>query len=179
MHEFFLARKISTILTREPGGTKSGEKIREILFDEEIDKLSATSEVLLNFTARNQHVENLIKPALQENKIVISDRFFDSTYAYQGSAYGFDFELIDQVRKIAIGDFVPDITFLIDLPVELAFERIVDREGNNRYDRLSLDFHKKVREGFLLLAKKNPRIKVLDGTRNMEEIFTEITKFFN
>lgn len=178
LHEFFLSKNIESILTREPGGTKAAEKIREILLDEKIEKLSATSEVLLNFAARNQHVENLIKPALRQKKIVICDRFFDSTYAYQGSAFGFDQKKIDEVKKIAIDDFAPDITFLIDLPVELAFSRIESRKENNRYEKFSADFHQKTRDGFLSLAKKNPRIKLIDGRKNSQEIFEEIVQSF-
>jgi dTMP kinase len=174
LHEFFLAQKIPAILTREPGGTKAGEKIREILIDEKIEKLSAKTELFLNFAARIEHVEKLIKPALAANKIVISDRFFYSTYAYQGSAFGLDENLIDEVKKMAIGDFAPDITFFIDVPVDTAFARIHGRLENNRYEKLGPDFHQKVRDGFLHLAKKNPRIKVIDGAQNPQAIFTEI-----
>jgi len=175
LYEFFLAQKKEVILTREPGGTAAGEKIRAILIDEKIDKLEAKTELLLNFSARLEHVEKLIKPALAANKIVISDRFFDSTYTYQGNGFGLDYNLIDEVRKITIGDFVPDITFLIDVPIEIAFARIEGRDGNNRYEKLGQDFHQKTRQGFLNLAKKNSRIKVIDGSKNSEEIFIEIT----
>lgn len=177
LHEFFLSQKIDAILTREPGGTIVGEKIRAILIDEEIPILEAKTEMLLNFAARLEHVEKVIKPALAQKKIVISDRFFDSTYAYQGSAFGLADEIIDGVRNTAIGDFAPDITFLIDVPLELAFARIEGRIGNNRYEKLGFEFHKKVQEGFLNLAKKNPRIKVIDGTKNIEEISSEIQSF--
>jgi dTMP kinase len=178
LHEFFLSQKLDAILTREPGGTKAGEKIREILIDEKIEKLEAKTELFLNFAARLEHVEKLIKPALAQKKIIISDRFFDSTYAYQGSAFGLDKNLIDEVKKITIGDLSPDITFLIDLPVELAFSRIEGRAGNNRYEKLGLDFHQKVRDGFLNLAKINPRIKVIDGTKSVQEISQIIASFF-
>jgi dTMP kinase len=176
LHEFFLSKKKDAILTREPGGSPAGEKIREILIDEKIPPLAAKTEIFLNFAARLEHVEKLIKPALQAEKIVISDRFFDSTYAYQGNAFGVDKKFIDEVRKMTIGDFAPDITFLIDMPVEAAFKRIEGRKGNNRYEKLGLSFHQKVRDGFLNLAKKNPRLKIIDGTKNPEEIFQQIIK---
>lgn len=176
LHEFFLSQKIDAILTREPGGTPASEKIREILIDEKITKLEAKTELFLNFAARLEHVEKLIKPALKQNKIVISDRFFDSTYAYQGSGFGLDENLIDEVKKITLQNFTPDITFLIDVSVETAFSRIQNRLDNNRYEKLGQDFHEKVRRGFLQLAKKNPRIKVIDGTKTAEEIFTEIIR---
>jgi dTMP kinase len=177
LYEFLLAAKLNVILTREPGGTKASEKIREILIDDEIEKLEAKTELFLNFAARLEHVEKLIKPALAENKIVISDRFFDSTFAYQGSAFGLDSKLIDEVKTMTIGDFAPDITFLIDVPVEHAFARIQNRESNNRYEKLGLDFHQKVRNGFLKLASENQRIVLIDGTKTPKEVFEKITQF--
>ena len=138
--------------------------------------MEAKTELFLNFAARLEHVEKLIKPTLAEEKIVISDRFFDSTYAYQGSAFGLEEKLIDEVRKMAIADFAPDITFLIDVPVEIAFARIQNRPDNNRYEKLGLEFHQKVRQGFLHLAKKNSRIKLIDGTKNPQEVFEEIVQ---
>jgi dTMP kinase len=177
LYEFLLAAKLNVILTREPGGTKASEKIREILIDDEIEKLEAKTELFLNFAARLEHVEKLIKPALAENKIVISDRFFDSTFAYQGSAFGLDSKLIDEVKTMTIGDFAPDITFLIDVPVEHAFARIQNRESNNRYEKLGLDFHQKVRNGFLKLASENQRIVLIDGTKTPQEVFEKITQF--
>jgi dTMP kinase len=174
LHAFFLEKNIDAILTREPGGTFAGEKIREILIDEKIEKLEAKTELFLNFAARLEHVEKLIKPSLAQGKTVISDRFFDSTFAYQGNAFGLDETLIEDVKKMAISDFAPDITFLIDVPVEAAFARIKTRADNNRYEKLGFDFHQKVRDGFLQLAKKNPRIKVINGTKNQQEVFAEI-----
>lgn len=176
LHEFFISQKTPSILTREPGGTKASELIRAILIDENLEKLEAKTELFLNFSARLEHVEKLIKPSLAQGKIVISDRFFDSTYAYQGSAFGLDEKLIDEVKNMTVGSFEPDITFLIDVPVEVAFERIVNRPDNNRYEKLGLEFHQKVRDGFLQLAKKNPRIKKIDGTKDPQEIFAEITQ---
>jgi len=174
MHAFFLEKNIDAILTREPGGTFAGEKIREILIDEKIEKLEAKTELFLNFAARLEHVEKLIKPSLAQGKTVISDRFFDSTFAYQGNAFGLEETLIEDVKKMAISDFAPDFTFLIDVPVETAFARIQTRADNNRYEKLGFDFHQKVRDGFLQLAKKNRRIKVIDGTKNQQEVFVEI-----
>ena len=178
LHAFFLEKNIDAILTREPGGTFAGEKIREILIDEKIEKLEAKTELFLNFAARVEHVEKLIKPSLAQGKTIISDRFFDSTFSYQGNAFGLDETLIEDVKRMAISDFAPDITFLIDVPVEAAFARIQTRADNNRYEKLGFDFHQKVRDGFLQLAKKNPRIKVIDGTKNQQEVFVEIISYF-
>jgi len=179
LHEFFQSKSIDSILTREPGGTKSGELVRAVLLNEEIEKLEAKSELFLNFAARIEHVEKLIKPALAAKKTVICDRFFDSTFAYQGSAFGLGFELVEEVKKTAIGNFSPDITFLIDVPVDVAFKRIETRSDNNRYEKLGLEFHQKVRDGFLLLAKKNPRIKIIDGTKSEAEVFAQILNQLN
>lgn len=179
LYEFLCSKNLQVILTREPGGTLAGEKIRTILLDEEIEKLDAKTELLLNFAARNEHVTKLIKPALSAGKIVICDRFFDSTFAYQGSAFGLDFALIEQIKNLTINDFAPDITFLIDAKVETTFERIKSRSDNNRYEKLGFDFHQKVRSGFLQLAQKNSRIKIIDGENSVDEIFQLILKTLN
>jgi dTMP kinase len=176
LQEFFLQKKIDAILTREPGGCEIAEQIRKILLAEKFNNMQALTEILLNFSARLEHVEQVIKPALKQGKVVICDRFFDSTYAYQGSACGVDFAVIEQIQKITLKDFEPDITFLIDVDVEQAFARINSRIDNNRYEKLGLEFHQKVRSGFLKLADKNQRIKKIDGSQNIEQILLEITK---
>ncbi len=170
LHEFLLTKNYDAIITREPGGVTAAELIRGVLLDENIAKLEAKSEIFLNFAARIEHVEKLIKPSIKAGKIVISDRFFDSTFAYQGFGFGADLALIEKVKNLAIDDFVPDITFLIDVPVELAFARIEGRSTNNRYEKFGKDFHQKTREGFLQMARKNSRIIVIDGTKNIAEI---------
>ena len=179
LYEYFLSKQIDCLLTREPGGSLAGEKIRGILLDEEIDKLSAKSELLLNFAARIEHVEKVIKPALKSAKIVICDRFVDSTFAYQGSAMGIAFEEIEKIQKIAIGEFMPDITFLINVSVDEAFARISARGNNNRYEKLGNEFHQKVYEGFFELAKKNSRINIDDGTQKQQQVFQKILNIIN
>jgi dTMP kinase len=179
LYEYFLSKQIDCLLTREPGGSLAGEKIRGILLDEEIDKLSAKSELLLNFASRIEHVEKVIKPALKSGKIVICDRFVDSTFAYQGSAMGIAFEEIEKIQKIAIGEFMPDITFLINVSVDEAFARISARGNNNRYEKLGNEFHQKVYEGFFELAKKNSRINIVDGTQNQQQVFQKILNIIN
>lgn len=177
LNEYFLNKSQETILTREPGGTKTSEQIREILINNV--NLDAKTELLLNFASRNEHVEKLIKPSLQNNKIVICDRFFDSTYAYQGSAMGIDFALINKIKELTIGNFAPDITFLIDIDVETSLKRLSNRKDNNRYDAFSVNFHQKVRNGFLKIAKQNSRIKIIDGDKSADEIFSEIINYLN
>lgn len=175
--EFLRKKSYDAILTREPGGAKASEKIREILLDENLEKLEACTEILLNFAARVEHIEKLIKPAIAQEKIVISDRFFDSTFAYQGYGFGCKLELISAIKSLAIDDFAPDITFVIDVPVETAFTRIHERSTNNRYEKLGKEFHQKTRDGFLEMARLNPqRIKVIDGTKSIEEVEKSIHK---
>ena len=179
LHEYLLAKNYDAIITREPGGVPAAELIRSVLLDENIAKLAAKSEIFLNFAARVEHVEKLIQPALKAGKIVISDRFFDSTVAYQGYGFGADLSLIEKVKNLAIGDFVPDITFLIDVPVEIAFKRIHNRSTNNRYEKFGAEFHQKTRDGFLEIARKNSRVAVIDGCKNIEEIAEEILTRIN
>ncbi|MBL6664923.1 MAG: dTMP kinase [Rickettsiales bacterium] len=174
LHQYFLNENKDVVLTREPGGTKEAETIREILIHQDLDD---KTEVLLNFAARNEHVTKLIKPALDKGQIVISDRFFDSTYAYQGYAMSVDLDLIDNIKEQTINNFVPDITFLIDVDVTLAFERISNRSDNNKYENFAIDFHQKVRDGFLDLASQNDRIKIIDGSKNEEEVFAQILTY--
>jgi dTMP kinase len=177
LQEYFNQNKIENILTREPGGTEIGNKIREILLTSSSQNIQAITEVLLNFASRVEHCQQVIIPSLNQGKMVISDRFFDSTFAYQGFAQKIDIDQINLIKKIAIGNFVPDITFLIDLDVELAFERIKQRNDNNRYEKLAIEFHQQVRAGFLKLASQNLRIKIIDGNQSIEKIFLQIINY--
>lgn len=175
LYNYLQEKNIEAILTREPGGTPAAEEIREILVNGSINKLDGISEILLNFAARRDHVEKLIKPELTNNKIVISDRFFDSTFAYQGFGHSQNLKLIENIRKNSIGDFKPDITFLINIDVEKTFERIHNRINNNRYESMNLAFHQRVQKGFLKIAKKNKdRFRIIDGTQSIAAIHEEI-----
>ncbi|MFT6346169.1 MAG: dTMP kinase [Myxococcota bacterium] len=178
LQEYFWTKQIPTTLTREPGGTKVAEDIRSILVGGDVDKMGGICETLLNFAARFDHIENLIKPALEEGKVVICDRFFDSTIAYQSFGQNVDLKVVKDIQKAAIGSFKPDITFLIDIDVEVSFERIKLRADNNRYEKMDRVFHQKVRKGFLQIAKENSeRIVVINGNKNAEEIHQEIVKY--
>jgi len=175
LFEYLKKQNIDAVLTREPGGTKVAEEIRAILVNGDVNKLDGISEILLNFAARRDHVEKLIKPTIKQNQIVITDRFFDSTFAYQGYGYKEDLQIIENIKENSIGNFKPDITFLIDIDVEETLKRVQNREGNNRYEEMDLAFHKRVGEGFLQIAKDNPdRIKIINGKKSIEEIQKEI-----
>ena len=129
-------KNIANILTREPGGTETAEEIRKILVNGDVAKLDGTTETLLNFAARRDHIEKLIKPAMEKGSIVISDRFSDSTIAYQGYGHKVDLATIKSIQENSIGNFKPDITFLIDVEIESTTKRIANRPENNRYEAM-------------------------------------------
>ena len=175
LSNFLQEKNISHILTREPGGTKAAEEIRNVLINGSVNKLDGISETLLNFAARRDHIENLIKPQIKKGDIVISDRFFDSTTAYQGYGYQIDLNLIKNIQENAIANFKPDITFLIDIDVNKTFQRIKNRPDNNRYEKMDLEFHQRIRNGFLEIAKNNQdRIIIIDGNNSIEAIHQKI-----
>lgn len=138
--------------TREPGGSPGAEDIRKLLIDPQADWTPAT-EALLLFAARANHYTMLIAPALKRGDWVISDRFTDSTRAYQGYGMGLGLRAIDTLQEFALGDFEPDLTFILDLPVEVTMDRLSKRgEDLDRYERMDLDFHDRLRKGFLEIA---------------------------
>ena len=163
------------IITREPGGTETAERIRGILL--ECSDLNATEQCFLNFAARMHHVENLIKPALKRGAVVICDRFFDSTYAYQGYAQGMHIKTIRNLHKAAIGTFKPDRTIILDIAPEEGKKRVQGRGATNHYDDAELEFHQKVRNGFLAIARKNcKRCALISASGQKEKVAAEILK---
>jgi dTMP kinase len=168
---------VSSILTLEPGGTPIGKEIRRILLDSKNKDLSPLSELLLYEADRALHMEMVIKPALVKKKWVVCDRFFDATTAYQGYARGQDNELIRLLNEKASLGIRPDITFLIDCPVEVGLERalkrnkIMEQNGQDRFEREEMNFHTAVREGYLSIAKNDSeRFMVVDGTLGEDEL---------
>lgn len=179
LYDYFLKNNQDTILTREPGGTPLAEKIRELLLSDDFIRICSKTEILLNYAARKDHIKKLIQPALDLKKKVISDRFFDSTFAYQGFGRDVNLELIAAIHKEILKDFAPDITFLIDIDLDIALNRVKSRGNENKFDLMGLEFHKKIKNGFLVIAKNNPdRIKIIDGNRDIEEIHQEILSYF-
>ena len=167
------------VQTREPGGTPIAEAIRNILLDPACSEMLPETELLLYNASRAQHTGELILPALLEGKIVICDRYYDSTYAYQGAARDLDMKIIDTLTAYATFNTVPDITFLLDVPVEVGLSRIVNR-SLDRLEQEAFSFHQKVREQFLFIAKKQPaRYLVLDGTNAPEDIHQDILRALN
>lgn len=157
-------------VTREPGGTPVSEQIRDIFLT--ADTISAATELLLIAAARSQHVTELILPVLNKGQIVICDRFSDATIAYQGYRKGIDLQIIEQINHIATGGLKPDITFLLDLPPEIGLQRKRDSdEPLTRLEHETLSLHKKVREGYLSVAKLEPnRVKLIDAQLDVDTV---------
>ena len=162
------------VLTREPGGTATGERVREIVLHADELRLHPDAQVLLFSAARAQLVREVIAPALERGAVVITDRFYDSTSVYQGYGHGVDIAGIDAVTRFAVRHTRPDRTFLLDVPVEVGLRRAADRAAGRRWDRFETDdrgFHQRLRDGYLRLAAAEPgRFVVLDGDRPAEEI---------
>jgi len=160
------------LLTREPGGSNLGNKIREILlhYDGEVDSLC---ELLLYMADRAQHVNTIIRPALERGQIVLCDRYTDSSVAYQGYARGLDVEKIIELNKIATENLEPDLTIVFDVETETAIKRV--GEIKDRLEQEGIEFHKKLRKGYLELAKRFPqRIKVINANLSIEEVFSQV-----
>ena len=163
------------LLVREPGGTKIGEKIRGLLLDKENGAMAPMTELFLFEAARAQIVEETIKPALSEGKVVICDRFFDSSVAYQGCARGLGAEMVSRLNMDATGGLAPDITFFLDISVEEAVKRRNARgEAKDRIESAGDSFQEKVREGFILAASNDKRIVTIDAKSSPENIFEQI-----
>jgi len=168
------------LLTREPGGTEVGEKIRKILLSTENIRIEPMAELFLYATARIQHYHQIIKPALSEGKTVLCDRFADATLAYQGFGRGLDLAWIEEIHVRAMENVKPYITFLLDLPVEVGLKRALKRMESHvvkedRFEREALDFHRRVRDGYLILARRDPqRIILLDGMKDEQTLHREI-----
>ena len=172
---------VRVVLTREPGGTRIGEDIRSVLLGPDSYAMLASTEALLMSAARAQHVGEVVEPALARGEWVVSDRYIDSTLAYQGGGRGLSMEALRQVQAFATGNLLPDLTFLLDLPVEVGLSRRLGSAGEtNRLDEESFSFHKAVRERFLALAASEPeRWIVLDAAKPERLVWQDIRTAMN
>ena len=174
--EEFEKQGINYLSTREPGGSKISEQIRNVILNVNNTKMDYMTEALLYAASRRQHLEEIVKPALNDGKVVICDRYLDSSLAYQGYARGIGIEEVYNINMYATSGFLPDLTIYIDIPVEVGLGRI--KENNRDVNRLDLEkvaFHSKVREGYLKIANMYPeRIKVIDGNASLEEVFERV-----
>ena len=165
------------ILTREPGAKGLGTKLREILLNYD-GEVSSNCESFLFLADRAQHVDTLIKPAIENGKIVLCDRHTDSTVAYQGYGRGLDLEQINMLNNIATSGLKPNITFVFDIDIETAQERV--GKSKDRMESAGLEFFKRVRQGYLEIAKSEPeRVKVLDATQKVEQISEQVINYIN
>ncbi len=162
------------VLTREPGGSPGAEDIRRLVLEGDPDRWSAETEILLFTAARRDHLEKTIRPALARGAVVITDRFADSTRMYQGISRGDLGPLVDQLHALMIG-VEPDLTFLVDVPADVGLARAQTRAGHEmRFEDMGQDLQTRIRAGFLALAARQPRFRVIDGTRAQATIAAEI-----
>ena len=167
-------KNIKTHVTREPGGTALGEKIRKILLFEQDDSISPLGELLLLFAAREKHINEVIKPNLEQGKWVISDRFTDASFAYQGFGRGLGFDQVNQLKQIIQNDFDPDLTFLLDAPIDVIKSRR-KLNPNDRFESEDRQFFERVRQGYLQLASVfEDRVRIIDATQPIEQVQSEI-----
>ncbi|MDX1975145.1 MAG: dTMP kinase [Rickettsiales bacterium] len=176
LHEALQRQGLSPVITREPGGSPGAEVIRKLLVSGEVDSWDADTETLLFFAARLDHVQRLIKPALQAGKTVLCDRFTDSTQVYQGVGKGLSEAFVHMIHHLTLGNFAPDLTFILDIDPTVGLKRAVSRSGDEtRFESMSLDFHRKIRAGFLAIAQREPaRCQVIDASQSVEAIHQEI-----
>jgi dTMP kinase len=177
---YFDTKNINLYMTREPGGTNLGEKLRKLLLHENMDPLT---ETILMFAARCEHINTVIKPKLESNITVVSDRFTDATYAYQHGGKGIDLKIIDLLKKLIQKELKPDLTFLFDLPVNISMERLKKTREMDKFESENEAFHQSIRSTYLDIAKKNKdRFYIIDSTKEItdiqKEIKDELDRFF-
>jgi len=175
------SRGRKVMVTREPGGTRAGELVRAIFLDRSIS-LEGTAELLLVLADRAQHVREKLRPALEGGQIVISDRYSDSTIAYQGYGRGLDLKLVRELNRVASGDVIPDLTILLDCDAETGLLRTKTRAENavrvaDRFEGELIEFHQRVREGFRMIARDEPlRIVLLDSARETNQVSADVLR---
>ena len=178
LQKYLQKKKIPNLITREPGGTRIAEKLRKIILDKK-ELISTTEEILLLMSSRINHINTIIKPALKKGKIVISDRFADSTFVYQGFLNKYGIKKTISLHKQLLDNFLPSKTFLFLLPPSKINLRLKDRKNSNKYDKINKSFHSKIILGYKKLAKNNKRFIVLDAEENLYKIHTKIIMTLN
>jgi dTMP kinase len=181
--EYLTQRGIPFIITEEPGGTPIGRTIREILLNKgSLGEINSETELLLFSAARSQHVRDVIIPALKACRLVLCDRFYDATLAYQGYGRGLDIDFIRAMNAFSSANVKPALTFLLDLPVEIGLKRAMNRisrikdgRAEDRFEREDMEFHKRVRTAYLSLAEQDKnRFRIINGTQDIETVHQEI-----
>ena len=178
LHKIFSEKNIPFCITKEPGGGMNGDVLRELLLNS-TTKLPPITELLLMYADRTDHVENLIKPNLSKGVWVISDRYTDSSLAYQGGGRNLDLELIKTLNE-KIDLPIPDLTLLFDLPVKIALERVNNRGKLDRFEKEDIEFHQRIRDCYLHIAETNKdRIKVIDSSIDQQQVQTSCSKIIH
>ncbi len=174
---------VTSVATREPGGTDSAEAIRSLLVEGEPGRWTPTTELLLHMAARQEHIARVVEPALARGDWVVCDRFVDSTIAYQGVGHGLGRDLVAGLHELVFSGFLPDLTLIMDVPVEQGLERAGGRDNahrESRYERMELEFHKRLRNGFLEIAEDAPeRCIVIDATAPIDAVAAAIVESVN
>jgi dTMP kinase len=169
--QYLEQRGIDYVLTREPGGTQLGEKIRELLLAVHEESMSELTELLLVFAARAQHLDKIIEPALAAGKWVVCDRFTDATFAYQGAGRGLSMETIGELESMVQGELRPDLTLILDLDPEIGMQRASNRGELDRFEREQMSFFRHVRQGYLDIAQAEPeRCTVIDAAKSLKDV---------
>ena len=181
LYDYLKSKTKDVILTREPGGCTESENIRNLLVKGNINKWDPITESLLHNAARREHIKNIIKPALLKNKIVICDRYIDSTMAYQGIGQGVNSNFLNILSKEITENIVANITFIFDIEPDISLKRAKkrDKNTNNRYENFDLSFHKNIRNYFKSLINTNKRYILIDASNSIEEIHLKILKSLN
>ncbi len=173
--DYLKDKGINVVLTREPGGTELGEDIRALLLNPETKSMHSDTELLLMFAARNEHINAKILPILEKGDWVLSDRFTDASYAYQGGGRGLNVDRIAKLEEWVLQDFSPDMTLLLDVPVELGMSRVESRGEKDRIELEDIDFFNRVRQAYITRSKKFPdRIKLIDSSKTVKHTTQQI-----
>ena len=180
LYDYLMSNNIKTVLTREPGGCEQSEAIRKLLVKGSIDKWDSITEALLHNAARREHIKRVIQPSLLANKVVICDRFTDSTMAYQGQGQGVNQKFLTNLIKEVTENIIPDLTFIFDMDIKNSLTRANKRDkNNNRYEKFNNDFHDKIRNYFLSLVNKDKRYILIDASDSIDNIGRTILNKLN
>jgi dTMP kinase len=177
IRQFLEQRKLQVVFTREPGGTALGEEIRELLLGHKHTGMSDETELLLMFAARAQHIAEVIKPAIAAGHWVLCDRFTDASFAYQGGGREMDWQRIQSLESWVQGELRPDLTLLLDLPVEVGMQRAGQRSAPDRFESEAMGFFEKVRNAYLRIAAEQPeRVKIIDAAQTLDAVQRQISQ---
>jgi len=175
IEQFLVAQGISIVITREPGGTALAENIRQLLLDKQQEAIAEETELLMMFAARAQHIKHVIRPALAQGKWVLCDRFTDSSYAYQGGGRNMDNKAIAWLEDFSQQQIRPDLTLLLDVPVEVGMSRAKQRGALDRFELEKMEFFNRVRDCFLEIAEQqSDRVKLIDATQDLSQVQNNI-----